>query len=83
MTLEPPPREVTHWTARAMARTVGLAVSTAQRIWKAHGLAPHRWRAVKLSNDPAFREKLHAIVSLHVNPPAHAVVLLVDEKSRI
>jgi transposase len=83
MTLKPPPHEATHWTARAMARTVGLAVSTVQRIWKAHGLAPHRWRAFKLSNDLAFAEKLHDIVGLYVVPPAHAVVLSVDEKSQI
>ena len=53
MMLQPPPHEATHWTVRAMAKAVGLAVSTVQKIWKAHGLAPHRWRAFKLSNDPA------------------------------
>ena len=47
MTLKPPPHQATHWTARAMAKTAGLAVSTVQRIWKAHGLAPHRWRIKK------------------------------------
>jgi transposase len=83
MTLKPPPHEATHWTGRAMAKAVGLAVSTVQRIWKAHGLAPHRWRRFKLSNDPAFAEKLHAVVGLYVAPPAHAVVLSVDEKSQI
>jgi len=83
LTLAPPPHEATHWTARAMARTVGLAVSTIQKIWKAHGLAPHRWRRFKLSRDPAFADKLHAVVGLYVNPPAHAVVLSVDEKSQI
>jgi transposase len=83
MTLKPPPHEATHWTVRAMARAAGLAVSTVQGIWKAHGLAPHRWRAFKLSTDPAFAEKLHAIVGLYVSPPAHAVVLSVDEKSQI
>lgn len=82
-TLAPPPHEATHWTARAMAEACGLAVSTVQNIWKAHGLAPHRWRSFKLSNDPAFAEKLHAIVGLYVDPPAHAVVLSVDEKSQI
>jgi hypothetical protein len=82
MTLKPPPHEATHWTARAMAKVAGLAVSTVQGIWKAHGLAPHRWRSFKLSNDPAFAEKLHAIVGLYVAPPAHAVVLSPDEKSR-
>jgi transposase len=82
-TLAPPPHEATHWTARAMAEACGLAVSTVQNIWKAHGLAPHRWRRFKLSNDPAFAEKLHDIVGLYVDPPAHAVVLSVDEKSQI
>ena len=75
LTLEPPPHEATHWTARAMAKAVGLAVATVQKIWKAHGLAPHRWRSFKLSNDPAFAEKLHDVVGLYVAPPAHAVVL--------
>ncbi|MEQ8503231.1 MAG: IS630 family transposase, partial [Sneathiellaceae bacterium] len=80
---QPPPHEATHWTAQAMANVVGLAVSTVQKIWKAHGLAPHRWRSFKLSNDPAFVEKLHDIVGLYVAPPAHAVVLSIDEKSQI
>ncbi len=83
LTLAPPPHEATHWTVRAMAKAVGMAVSTVQDIWKAHGLAPHRWRRFKLSNDPAFVEKLHAIVGLYVCPPAHAVVLSIDEKSQI
>ncbi len=83
LTLAPPPHEATHWTVRAMAKTVGLAVSTVQNIWKAHGLAPHRWRTFKLSKDPAFAEKLYDVVGLYVDPPAHAVVLSVDEKSQI
>lgn len=48
-----------------------------------HGLAPHRWRSFKLSNDKAFAEKLHDVVALYVSPPAHAIVLSVDEKSQI
>ena len=51
-TQEPPPHEATHWTARAMAKAAGLAASTVQKIWKAYGLAPHRWRTFKLSKDP-------------------------------
>ena len=66
-----------------MAKATGMVVSTVQDIWKEHGLAPHRWRSFKLSNDPAFVEKLHAIVGLYVAPPAHAVVLSIDEKSQI
>jgi len=83
LTLAPPSDEATHWTVRAMAKAAGMAVSTVQDIWKEHGLAPHRWRSFKLSNDPAFVEKLHAIVGLYVAPPAHAVVLSIDEKSQI
>ena len=83
LTLEEPPGEATHWTLRAMARRVCLAPSTVQGIWKAHGLSPHRWRVFKLSKDPAFAEKLVDVVGLYVDPPAHAVVLSVDEKSQI
>jgi transposase len=83
LTLEPPSHEATHWTLRAMAKAAGLAASTIQGIWKSHGLAPHRWRQFKLSRDPAFAEKLHDVVGLYVAPPAHAVVLSIDEKSQI
>jgi hypothetical protein len=53
------------------------------RIWKAHGLQPHRWRQFKLSNDPLFADKLRDVVDLYVDPPAHAIVLSLDEKSQI
>jgi transposase len=83
LTLDPPPGEATHWTAPAMAEQVGISVSSVQRIWRAHGLQPHRLRQFKLSNDPQFAAKLRDIVGLYVDPPAHAVVLSVDEKSQI
>lgn len=83
LTQLPPPMEATHWTLRAMAKAAGVAASTVQAIWKAHGLAPHRWRQFKLSNDPAFVEKLTDVVGLYVAPPAHAIVLSIDEKSQI
>jgi transposase len=83
LTQEPPPHEATHWTLRAMAKVAGVAASTVQAIWKSHGLSPHRWRSFKLSNDPAFAEKLTEIVGLYVAPPAHAVVLSIDEKSQM
>jgi transposase len=83
LTLKPPPHEATHWTVRAMAKVSGIAASTVHTIWKTHGLAPHRFRQFKLSNDPRFVEKLHDIVGLYVSPPAHAVVLSIDEKSQI
>ena len=83
LTLKPPPHEATHWTSRDMAKVAGLTVSTFQKIWKTHRLAPHRWRRFRLSNDPAFSEKLHDVVGLYVSPPAHALVLSFDEKSQI
>jgi transposase len=83
LTLEPPAGEATHWTVRAMANAVGIAASSVVKIWHDHGLAPHRWRSFKLSRDPAFAEKLHDVVGLYVSPPAHAIVLSVDEKSQI
>ena len=57
--------------------------SSVRRIWKRHGLQPHRVRAFKLSNDPKFAERLKDVVGLYVDPPAHAVVLSIDEKSQI
>ncbi|MBV9243784.1 MAG: IS630 family transposase [Methylobacteriaceae bacterium] len=78
-----PPEGATHWTAAAMARSTGISISSVQRIWRAHGLQPHRVHLFKLSNDPAFTTKLRDIVGLYVDPPAHAVVLSVDEKSQI
>jgi len=82
-TLAEPVGEVTHWTAPAMAKASGISVSSVQRIWRKHGLQPHRARQFKLSNDPHFAAKLHDIVGLYVDPPAHAVVLSIDEKSQI
>ena len=82
-TLGAPPGETTHWTSRAMAAAMGLAISTVQKIWHAHGLAPHRLRVFKLSRDPLFAAKLRDVVGLYVDPPAHSLVLSVDEKSQI
>jgi transposase len=78
-----PPGETTHWTAAAMAEAAAVSVSSVQRIWRTHGLQPHRIRQFKLSNDPHFAAKLRDIVGLYVDPPAHAIVLSVDEKSQI
>ena len=75
--------ETTHWTAGLAAQQLGISVSSVQRIWRAHGLQPHRVRQFKLSRDRQFVEKLRDVVGLYVDPPAHAVVLSVDEKSQI
>jgi hypothetical protein len=66
-----------------MAKVVGISASSVQRIWRAHGLQPHRVKQFKLSTDPRFVDKLRDVVGLYVDPPAHAVVLSVDEKSQI
>ncbi len=82
-TREDPPGETTHWSASLMAREAGISPSSVHRIWRAHGLQPHRVRQFKLSNDPEFIDKLRDVVGLYVAPPAHAIVLSFDEKSQI
>jgi len=82
-TIQEKPPAATHWSTRTMAAAVGVSESTVRRIWHTHGLKPHLIRTFKLSNDPQFAEKLEAIVGLYLNPPEHAVVLCVDEKSQI
>jgi transposase len=77
------PDNATHWSTRTMAAAVGLSPSTIGRIWKTHGLKPHRVKTFKLSNDKHFVEKLHDIVGLYLSPPEHALVLSCDEKSQI
>jgi hypothetical protein len=66
-----------------MAQAAGISASAVRRVWKAHGLQPNRWRQFKLSNDPQFVGKLRDVVGLYVDPPAHAIVLSVDEKRQI
>ena len=83
LTLSEPPGEATHWTGRMMAKASGVSLRSVQRIWTAHKLEPHRIRTFKLSRDPRLAEKLRDVVGLYVDPPAHAVVLSVDEKSQI
>src|SRR5487761_2504026 len=83
LTCADPPHETTHWTGRAMAKAAGISLRSVQRIWEAHKLQPHRVRTFKRSRDPEFVAKLHEVVGLYVDPPAHAVVLSIDEKSQI
>jgi transposase len=80
---EAPPDGGTHWTVRAMAAATGVSRAKVHVIWRAAGLVPHRWRQFKLSNDAAFAEKVEDVVGLYVDPPEHAVVLSIDEKSQI
>src|SRR6266699_3798596 len=82
-TLETMPAAATHWSTRSMAKASGLSVSTVHRIWRAFSLQPHRSETFKLSTDPLFVDKVRDIVGLYLNPPDHALVLCVDEKSQI
>ena len=82
-TLESTPENATHWSTREMARRVGISAATVQRVWSAFGLQPHRTKGFHLSNDPLFVEKVRDIVGLYLDPPDHAVVLCVDEKTQI
>ena len=82
-TLREPPGAVTHWTGRAMAKAMGLSLRTIQRIWAAHKLQPHRIRTFKRSNHPDFAAKLDDVVGLYINPPRHAAVVSIHEKSQI
>ena len=72
----------THWSCRSMADATALSKSTVHRVWAAFSIQPHRQKNFKLSNDPFFVEKVHDIVGLYLNPPEHAMVLCVDEKSQ-
>ena len=95
LTCTAPPHQATHWTGRAMAKAIGISVGSVQRIWRKHKLQPHQLRTFKRSRDPSFAAKLSDIVGLGacpraghrpdpgVDPPAHAVVLSIDEKSQI
>ena len=82
-TLEETPRDATHWSTRSMARATGYAPSTIHRMWQAFSLQPHRSETFKLSADPYFVDKVRDIVGLYMDPPQHALVLCVDEKSQV
>src|SRR5512135_1170126 len=83
MTLREPLGEATHWSSRTLAAASGVSGTSVRRIWRAHGLKPHRVRTFKLSRDPKFAERVQDVVGLYMDPPQHALVLSVDEKSQI
>ena len=82
-TTQTKPNGATHWSRSRMAREMGISESSVGRIWRAHGLKPHRIESFKVSNDPHFAEKLEAIVGLYLNPPRTRAGVSVDEKSQI
>ena len=73
----------THWSCRKMAAVLGLSKSTVQRVWAQTRLKPHRLDRYMTSNDPCFEEKAADIIGLYMNPPQHAAVFCVDEKTAI
>src|SRR6476469_7129843 len=81
--LQTRPAKQTHWSVRSFAAEAQISKDMAHRLFRTAGIAPHRSRSFKLSNDPAFVEKVRDITALYLNPPDHALVLCVDEKSQI
>jgi putative transposase len=81
--LKKKPTTGSHWTVRSAAEATGLSKSTVARMLALFGVQPHRSRSFQLSTDPLFVDKVKDIVGLYLNPPDHAVVLCVDEKSQI
>jgi len=82
-TTQEQPANATHWSTRTLATELGISHVMVHRVWRAHGLKPHLTRTFKVSNDPRFVEKVVDIVGLYLDPPEHALVLCVDEKSQI
>jgi len=83
VTTQEKPKDATHWSTRGLAKVLGINHSFVNRVWREVGLKPHLTIQFKVSNDPAFEEKLHDVVGLYCSPPEHAVVFCVDEKSSI
>lgn len=82
-TTQETPKEHTHWSTRVLAKELGIGHMTVQRVWEANQLKPFRVRYFKISNDKHFAEKVVDVVGLYLNPPEHAIVLSLDEKTSI
>ena len=83
LTTERVPEEATYWSARLMAEYAGVTQWQVRQVWAAADLKPHRLKTFRISNDPRFAEKVIDVVGLYMSPPDKAVVLSVDEKTRI
>jgi transposase len=84
-TLTPPPERlgVTHWSSRLLASELDVSHSSVARVWAEHDLRPWQVETFKFSTDPELEAKVRDVVGLYLDPPAHAIVLCVDEKSQI
>ena len=83
LTLSEPPSGTTHWSARRLGDRLGMSETTVWRIWQTAGLKPHRIETFKWSTDPALEAKVRDVVGLYLDPPEHAIVLSLDEKTQI
>lgn len=82
-TRQSPPDGATHWSTRRLASALGTHHMMVARVWAKHGLKPHRLERYMASNDPQFEAKAADVIGLYLNPPAHAAVFCLDEKSAI
>ena len=82
-TIETEPEHATQWSTRTLAKELGVSDTRVARVWRAHGLQPHRVKTFKVSGDPHFAEKVRDVVGLYLDPPEHAIVLSVDEKTQV
>ena len=73
----------THWSTRKLGKALGISHMMVARIWAKHGLKPHRLERYMASDDPQFEAKAADVIGLYLNPPAHAAVFCVDEKTAI
>jgi transposase len=82
-TRKKPADHSTHWSCRKLAASLGVSKDAVHRVWKEAGLKPHRLERYMASNDPDFEIKAADIIGLYLNPPQHAAVFCVDEKTAI
>lgn len=82
-TQRPPPTPLTHWSTRRLGKKLGYSHMTIARVWKRAGIQPHRFERYCASPDPEFEKKAADIIGLYLDPPAHAAVFCVDEKTAI
>jgi transposase len=73
----------THWSCRKLAAELGVSKDAVHRVWIEAGLKPHRLERYMVSDDPEFETKAADIIGLYLNPPQHAAVFCVDEKTAI
>lgn len=73
----------THWSTRKLGKALGISHMMVARVWAKHGLKPHRLERYMASDDPDFETKAADVIGLYLNPPAHAAVFCVDEKTAI